>query len=102
MATCPECKGEMKVTATVCPHCGYDFPLDQPEKLERRGVAYNAFADFSLVVGMFSAALGALAMLVVIVLGVFGKNFVMVASATIGFFIQVALYVVFQRVADMD
>jgi hypothetical protein len=92
----------MKITATVCPHCGYDFPLQQAPKPERRGIVYNAFADLSLVIGMFSAAIGALGMLVGVILSLLDKKFLIVAICTIGFFLHVAMYVVFQRVADMD
>jgi hypothetical protein len=92
----------MKVTATVCPHCGYDFPLDEPEKREWRGIAYTAFADLALVVGMICAAIGAVVMLAIILFGIISKNFIVGASGVLGFFLQLALYVVYQRVADMD
>ena len=102
MANCPQCKGEMNVTATYCPHCGYDFPLAQPEKPLRRGIVYNAFADLSLVIGMFVAAIGAILALVVIGATLFDRNFRVSFFGVVAFFMQVAMYVVFQRVADMD
>jgi hypothetical protein len=102
MAICPNCKGLMSSLAIVCPHCGYDFPSDKPEKHDRRGIAYTAFADLVLVVGMICAVIGAIAMLAVILFGIISKNFIVGASGVLGFILQSALYVVYQRVADMN
>lgn len=102
MATCPNCKGAMSVTAPVCPHCGYDFPLQKPEKPQPRGIAYSALADFALVIGMISAAIGALGMLILCGAAVLDHNFRAAFEAALRFFVLLALYVVFVRVVDMD
>jgi hypothetical protein len=102
MATCPNCKADMDAMAAVCPHCGYDFPLHQTSKPERRGIAYSALADLSLVVGMLCTALGAISMLVFVGAALLDRNLRAGFSSLITFFILLALFVVFQRVADMD
>ena len=56
MAFCPKCNGEMEGTATLCPHCGYDFPS---EGQEPTGLAYGRLAQFSLLVGMVLSGIGA-------------------------------------------
>ncbi len=91
----------MSVTAPVCPQCGYDFPLQQSEK-KRRGIAYSGLGDWSLVVGMVCSALGAVLMLVFVGAALLDRNSRLAFSSLITFFILLALYVVFQRVADME
>ena len=59
MAYCPECKGEMLPTAIVCPHCGYDFPVDSAKGNASRGFAYSPVADVALIVCMIAATIGA-------------------------------------------
>jgi hypothetical protein len=102
MATCPNCGGAMSVTAAVCPHCSYDFPLQKSDKPEPRGIAYSALADLSLVVGMACAALGAIAMLVAIGAALLESKYQQALVAVLLFFLLLALYVVFVRVADME
>ncbi len=102
MATCPNCGGLMSVTAAVCPHCAYDFPLQKLEKPQPRGVAYSALADFALVIGMGSAAVGALLMLFTTGVALLNHNYRDVFGGALRFFVLLALYVVFVRVADMD
>lgn len=102
MATCPNCKGLMDAMATVCPHCSYDFPPLVPEKTVRPGIAYTALADFALVVGMISAVLGVIVTLVFMGTVLFTRNFLVAALSVIPFFLQVALFVVYRRVADLN
>lgn len=106
-ATCPKCNGKMSVTETVCPHCGYDFPLlgypNATRSPEKNGIAYTALGDFALVIGMVISGLGAIGALVAGVLLTAGGNyFAGLVQAPLSFFMSLALYVVFQRVADMD
>jgi hypothetical protein len=51
---------------------------------------------------MICAVIGAVVMLAIILFGIISKNFIVGASGVLGFFLQLALYVVYQRVADMD
>ena len=102
MATCPNCGGAMSITAAVCPHCSYDFPLQKSDKPEPRGIAYSALADFALVIGIGCAAVGALTMLFFIGTALLSHKFGVAFSGVLSFFLLLALYVVFVRVADMD
>ncbi|HEX8833243.1 MAG TPA: hypothetical protein VF719_03545 [Abditibacteriaceae bacterium] len=88
--------------ATVCPHCAYDFPVKSSDKSERRGLAYSGLADLSLVVGMLCTILGAILMLVLTGAALLVRDFRGAFSGLISFFTLLALFVVFQRVADMD
>ena len=102
MATCLNCNGSIDATARTCPHCGYDFPLQPPVKPERSGLAYSGFANLSLFLSMIFVTLGALSMLALMVVSLFAADFLRAVVAIPSFFIFVALYVVFQRAADMD
>ncbi len=102
MANCPNCGKEMAVTATVCPHCGYDFPLqDKPEPV-RRGLAYGGMADAALVVGMITAILGFVLSLLGCVAALVSRQWAGAVSGLITSLVMLALYVVFVRVADLD
>jgi uncharacterized membrane protein YvbJ len=72
MASCPNCGGQMSVTQVVCPHCGYDFPVQNrphtTQAAEKKGIAYTALADFALVMGMLISGLGATVSLIAAVL----------------------------------
>ena len=92
----------MDAMAAVCPNCGYDFPLAAPPKSAHRGIAYSGLADIALVVGMLATALGCIMVLIVIGAALLDRNFPLAFSSTISFFVLLALFVVFQRVADMD
>lgn len=59
MAYCPECKGEMSVTAAECPHCGHDFPPTESMVAgQREGFEYSPFADLALMVSMIATVIG--------------------------------------------
>jgi vacuolar-type H+-ATPase subunit I/STV1 len=60
MAFCPRCHKDMAQTATICPHCGYDFPTPSATNRERTGFAYSGIATLALIVGQLVAALGCL------------------------------------------
>lgn len=74
MSYCPKCSGTMNATDTVCPHCGYDFPMSPPKK----GIEYSRLADVALMFGALAAGL-----LCVIA-------FVEFASATLDLFFELA------------
>lgn len=101
MAFCPQCRGELEATAAACPHCGYDFPLRDPELLRppAPGIAYSRFADVSLVVGIVAAGLGCVVTGVgaVVALGR-GNLWDGLVVAPFQFFVLFALLVVFVRV----
>lgn len=107
MATCPNCGGQMSVSQIVCPHCGYDFPLQArtgtTQTAQKKGIAYSPLADFALAIGMLFTALGAIVSLIgIVVLTLSGHYATGLIQAPISFFMSLALFVVFQRVADMD
>ena len=56
MAFCPECNHEIPAAASVCSHCGYDFPLDDPKPIagERRWemTILGAIAAVALIAGV--------------------------------------------------
>lgn len=86
--------------APVCPHCGFDFP-DAPVQIkERRGLAYSGLADAALVVGAIATVLGSLLSLGVAVLAVLAHSWISALSNFIFSLVLLALFVVFQRVAD--
>ena len=101
MATCPRCKKPMDAMAAFCPHCNYDFPTHE-RKSERRGIAYSGLADLALVVGMVAAALGCISALFTMFMALLDKQISLAFMSAITFFVLLALYVVFQRVANMD
>jgi hypothetical protein len=100
MAYCPKRRAEINAAATVCPHCGYDFPLDGPEPFTpRRDFAHSTLANIALIVGMIAAGFGCAGT----VLGLFvsisnGEWFNALVICPIAFFLQLAMLVVFVRV----
>lgn len=113
MATCPQCKGEMGATQAICPQCGYDFPPQSPPRFnslglannpkDKRGIAYSPLAGCALSIAMLLTGIGALASLVgaavFILAGKYAEGFI---QAPLSFFLSLALFVVFRRIADMD
>ena len=99
-ATCPKCRQQMSVMATVCPHCSYDFPETSSDLAPRRGIAYSAVADLALVIGMLATGVSAIGVLVAIVLALLQGKVLYALAAVPLFFMSLAQYVVFQRVAD--
>ena len=113
MATCPQCKGEMGATQAICPHCGYDFPLQAAPRFNslglannpgnKRGVAYSQLAGCALTIGMMLTGTGAVVSLAgIVVLTLTGNYARGLIQAPLSFFMSLALFVVFCRVADMD
>jgi hypothetical protein len=97
MAFCPKCKAAIGMTATICPHCGFDFPQTELP-VEKRGWEHSGFADFSLLVGAYCSLMCALVTGGVavkdIVFGQFLAGGMGLLSATVMF----ALFVAFLRV----
>lgn len=99
MAYCPECKGEIAPTATVCGHCGYDFPPDQTAS--KSGFAYSFVADIALIISMIAAVLGCGVAMIVAVFSLFHADLMTgLVTAPIAFFLQLGMLVVFLRVQD--
>ena len=42
MAHCPNCKHEMRLTDTICPQCGHDFPMRSSERRSGRKKRANS------------------------------------------------------------
>ena len=104
MANCPQCKGEMGVMEPVCPHCGYDFPLNAKElsvERPRSGLAYSGLADVALAISSILTALGAILALGSAILALGTGNWIIAAGRAIAFFWMLAFFVVFERVSDM-
>ncbi len=102
MATCPQCRGEMKTLDLVCPHCGYDFPPSEPsdpQGLRREGIEYSALADIALLISALAAALGCVASLWMIAVSLFATQRWIDALVLypLTFFLQLGMLVVFLR-----
>lgn len=90
------------MTATVCPHCGYDFPLQVKTAPVRRGLAYSGLSDAALVVGQIMAILGSALSLLGTIAAILSREWRGGVSGLITSLVLLALYVVFVRVADLD
>ena len=101
MAFCPQCKKEMGQTETICPHCGYDFPIVEPEPPEPSGMAYSNLAEIALVVGEVAAIIGAIASLSYAAILLLSLDIISGLIAVIGGLLSVANFVVFARIRDM-
>ena len=104
MAFCPKCKGEMRATDTVCPHCGYDFPaVANASARATRSFPYSPLADLALIAATFAAALGCLITLIAGVMALLnGALLYALVVVPIAFLIQLGSLVVFLRIQDMD
>ena len=65
------------------------------------GFAYSSFAGFALFLAALLCAVSAVALLVTTVFLLFNREWTQAAGAFIAFWLQLAFYVVFQRVSDM-
>jgi hypothetical protein len=100
MAYCPRCKKEMGATEAICPHCGYDFPLEG--KSRRRGLAYSSLAQIALLVGIVAAGLGSLVAAIATITALWhGDWFSGLVVGPLALFLQLAMLVVFVRVQDI-
>jgi hypothetical protein len=92
----------MSQTATICPHCGYDFPMPRPTRVERTGFAYSGIATLALIVGQFVAGLGCLTSIVGCVIsigqGEWLQAFVLGPIVTL---LMLGILVVFVRTLDV-
>ena len=88
--------------AAVCPHCGYDFPLLGKPKPIREGIAYSPLADIALFIGQIAAIIGCSFLLLGTGLSLIERNWAMAFGRIITFFIALAVFVILQRVSDMD
>ncbi len=100
MAFCPKCKGEMGSGDTVCPHCGYDFPAEQ-HPVPGSGFIYGRLAQTALVIGEVAAGVGCIVALIGCVVSLLSGHLVdALVRGPIGFFLLLAMFVVFARVLD--
>jgi hypothetical protein len=98
MAYCPECKGEMNATDSVCPHCGHDFPSSSDAK-KRQGIEYSALADLALIVGGVVAAINCVIAIVIMLASIFERDYLKAfLYCPIGFLLSLAMLVVFLRI----
>jgi hypothetical protein len=94
----------MGANESVCPHCGYDFPLEADDSnrscgIHRHGIAYSKLADIALIVGIIAAGFGCMAAILASVgLIVEGRVVEGLVGGPIAFFLQLAMLVVFVRV----
>jgi hypothetical protein len=100
MAYCPKCRGVLDAAATVCPYCGYDFPLGGPEPAPpRRDFAHSTLANIALIVGMVAAGFGcAFALIGVVVSLLRGDWAKALIEHPLAFFLCLSMLVVFVRV----
>ena len=98
MAFCPKCKGEMATTATVCPHCGYDFPPEDASD-RRSGLAYGRLAQLGLLVGQVVSGLACIMVLVESVLALLSGQWLdAFIRGPIVALLLLGMFVVFARV----
>jgi len=101
MAFCPDCKGLMGQTDTVCPHCGHDFPGDEGD-VTGRGLAYSALATIALIIGQIVAGFGCLLSAIGAIVSLSRGDLVAgLIRGPITFFVLLALLVVFVRVQKL-
>jgi hypothetical protein len=86
----------MDAAATVCSHCGYEFPPHDPDP--RRGIAYSRLADMALFVGSLVAGLGSIGAIFTTIFAIINGEWLMAGQAPIAFFLCLAMLVVFIRV----
>ena len=83
----------------MCPSCGYDFP---PLPLRRSGIEYSIWANIALVVGAVVASFVCIAFAIGSVVSVFsGQFFYGLVINPVGFFLSLAMFVVFIRVQKL-
>ena len=104
MAYCPECNGEMPVTAVECPHCEYRFPATAAEDSNRRpGFEWSPLADIALSVSTVAAVLATLCAFYFGVISLFASNLLdALVVAPISVLILLGIVVVFLRVQKLD
>jgi hypothetical protein len=93
----------MEATATICPHCGYDFPppdLGFESTTGRR--RSSPLVRLALLFGMLTAVLGSLAAVILAVVAVFNEQWLLgIAVGLLAFFQQLALAIVFFTVLEI-
>jgi hypothetical protein len=101
MAFCPNCKGVIGQTDTVCPHCAHDFPEDKRD-VTGRGLAYSAFATIALIVGQIVTGFGCVFTAIASIGSLSRGDLVEgLIRGPIIFFVLLALLVVFVRVQKL-
>lgn len=109
MAICPKCKGEMVPFEAICPHCGFDFP--EPPRPPRRRLTYSTLANVALILGQIVAGLACLYCACFLYVGIEGylswpprdcdAALAYLVTGLYGFFVNLALMVVFGRVRKL-
>ena len=104
MAYCPECNGEMPVTAVECPHCEFRFPETAARDSNRRpGFAWSPLADIALSVSTVAAVLATLCAFYYGAISLFAGNLIdALVVAPIFVVILLGIVVVFLRVQELD
>ena len=104
MAYCPECNGEMPVTAVECPHCEFRFPETAAEDSNRRpGFAWSPLADIALSISTVAAVLATLCAFYYGAISLFtGNLYEALVVAPISVLILLGIVVVFLRVQELD
>jgi len=102
MAYCPKCNEPLEARATMCPHCGYDFPPDPDPVQQRKGFEYSPFADVALHIAAILSGFGALATVFMFVSALCqGQWMVALIGTPCTFFFALAMMIVFLRVQKM-
>ena len=105
MAKCPKCNADMDAMATVCPECGWDFPLDESQNVgvKRFLWAHSTLADVGLIVGMVAALISCIILLVIGVCSFFrGKLWLSLVECPLAFLLCFAMFVLFARSLETD
>jgi hypothetical protein len=102
MAFCPRCSRAIDAAETICPGCGYDFPMPGTEpSIRRNGFAYSPFAAALLVGGTIAAGLGCVWSVAVLFFGLWSREFAWgLVGGTFGFFLFGGLLVTFLRAQE--
>ena len=94
--------------SSLCPHCGYEYRDDEnaaPPRdyiKEKDGFAYSTLAETALSVGMVCTAISSIAAILGAVILLFRGQWLGSLAFFLGFWYQLALFVIFLRVAADD
>ncbi|RYG56620.1 hypothetical protein EON80_29175 [bacterium] len=107
LSTCPKCLGEIPVGVVVCPHCGYDFPDNDPT-LPRvsEGVSTSSFGrDFTnaiLKMAAWLCGISSLASIIWTFIFMFAGQWYWAISMLGSVIIAAALCITFVRAMEKD
>jgi hypothetical protein len=88
----------MRPIDAVCPHCGFDFPLERPDETR---LVHGKWADITLIIGQGIAVLLSGVSIISTLAGLFSGDLLSAVTGLLTFFLFLALFVVFGRCRDI-